>query len=284
MIYSYTNSEQEGTIRLIKGESELSRNYYKQQVGDTFHSIAWNIGKSQKILIDEIEYQFESNSILPLTLNQSFSFELPENIVLWQFNREFYCIANHDKEVGCVGFIFFGPSPTMFIELDTTDREKMSRILDQFEEEFVSDEDIKGEMLRILLVRLIIKITRIAKKQYVDLDQYEDGKFDLVRQYNLLVEIHFRVEHQVNFYAKQLHKSPKTISNYFSILSKKTPLQIIHDRIITEAKRLFYYTNKSVKEIASELGFDEVSHFSTFFKKVTFQSPTQLKNALKKQD
>ena len=45
MIYSYTNSDQEGTIRLIKGESELSRNYYKQQVGDTFHSIAWNIGK-----------------------------------------------------------------------------------------------------------------------------------------------------------------------------------------------------------------------------------------------
>jgi len=57
-------------------------------------------------------------------------------------------------------------------------------------------------------------------------------------------------------------------------------LQIIQERIITEAKRLFYYTDKSVKEIADELGFEEVAHFSKFFKNCTNQTPSDIKKSL----
>ena len=74
-----------------------------------------------------------------------------------------------------------------------------------------------------------------------------------------------------------MNKSPKTISNIFSLYSKKTPLQIIQERVITEAKRLFYYTDKSVKEIADDLGFEDVAHFSKFFKNCTTQNPSELK-------
>lgn len=73
------------------------------------------------------------------------------------------------------------------------------------------------------------------------------------------------------------NKSPKTISNIFSLYSKKTPTQVIQERIIAEAKRLFYYTDKSVKEISCDLGFEEVAHFSKFFKNCTSQNPSELK-------
>jgi AraC-like DNA-binding protein len=91
------------------------------------------------------------------------------------------------------------------------------------------------------------------------------------------VEIHFRKERQVQFYACQMNKPPKTISNIFSLYFKKTPLQVIHERIITEAKRLFYYTDKSVKEIADELGFEDAGHFSKLFKNVTALNPSDFK-------
>jgi AraC-like DNA-binding protein len=211
-------------------------------------------------------------------LNQSFKFENAEDIVAWQFNREFYCILNHDAEVGCVGFIFFGPSSTMFVKLDDEHIEKMQKLLDLFIEEYESEEDIKGEMLRMLLVRLIIQTTRLAKKQYLDKSEIVEEKFNLLRQYNVLVEIHFRKERQVQFYAGLLNKSPKTISNIFSLYSKKTPLQIIQERVITEAKRLFYYTDKSVKEIADDLGFEDVTHISKFFKNFTTKTPTEMRN------
>jgi AraC family transcriptional regulator, transcriptional activator of pobA len=280
MIYSFTNKDGLGKILLLRQEESFQQYYYQQQAGFTFHTIAWNRGAAQQVTIDEVVYTMEPATILPIMLNQSFSFERPEDIVAWQFNREFYCIANHDAEVGCVGFLFFGPSPTMFVTLNEEDADMLNRLLAVFEEEFLSEEDIKAEMLRMLLVRLIIKATRLAKKQYLGTEEVAEEKFNLIRQYNLLVEIHFRRERQVQFYAGLLHKSPKTISNMFSLYSKKTPLQVIQERVITEAKRLFYYTDKPVKEIADELGFEDTAHFSKFFKNSTNQSPSDLRKAV----
>ena len=279
MKHIFNNSKDKGQINLLLEESSFEQNYFLQQADFSFHSIAWNRGPAQVINIDEVQYVFAQNAILPIMLNQSFSFENMKQIVLWQFNREFYCIANHDAEVGCVGFIFFGPSPTMFVSLSQEDIEMMNSLLMVFEEEFTSMEEIKGEMLRMLLVRLIIKITRLAKKQYLGTEEVVEDKFNLIRKFHLLVEIHFKKERQVNFYAGLLNKSPKTISNYFAMYSKKTPLQVIHERIITEAKRLVYYTDKSIKEIAEDLGFEDVAHFSKFFKNVTSKSPSELRSS-----
>ncbi len=279
MKYTFTHKDGFGKLILIKNESGFSINYFKQKTEYSFHTIAWNKGKCQNVFIDEVKYEFNSNTLLPIMLNQSFRFERPEDIIAWQFNREFYCILNHDAEVGCIGFIFFGPSPTMFVSLEEEDTDKLKKLQDLFEEEYESEEEIKGEMLRMLLVRLIIQTTRLAKKQYCKSDEITENKFNLIRQFNVLVEIHYKKEHQVQYYAGLLNKSPKTIANIFSLYSKKTPLQIIQERIITEAKRLFYYTDKSVKEIADELGFEEVAHFSKFFKNCTNQTPSEIKKS-----
>lgn len=282
MQHIFKNKDGLGQIKLFRNKLDFEQYYHEQKAGFSFHTIAWNKGKTQIVTIDEIQYHFNENSVLPIMLNQSFKFQNPQDIVAWQFNREFYCIANHDAEVGCVGFIFFGPSPTMFVSLDEEQKKKLQSILDLFEEEYNSEEDIKGEMLRMLLVRLIIFITRLAKKQYLGAEEVIEEKFNLIRQFNLLVEIHFRKEHQIAFYSNLLNKSSKTISNYFSLYSNKTPLQTIQDRIIAEDKRLFYYSEKSVKEIADELGFEDAAHFSKFFKKCTSQSPSELKKVAQK--
>ena len=280
MRYTFIHKDGLGKLILINKESDFSIDYFKQKSEYSFHTIAWNKGKSQNVFIDEVKYDFNADTMLPIMLNQSFRFERPEDIIAWQFNREFYCILNHDAEVGCVGFIFFGPSPTMFVSLEEEDSDKLKKLQELFEEEFESEEEIKGEMLRMLLVRLIIQTTRLAKKQYCKSDEINENKFNLIRQFNVLVELHYKKEHQVQYYAGLLNKSPKTIANIFSLYSKKTPLQIIQERIITEAKRLFYYTDKSVKEIADDLGFEEVAHFSKFFKNCTNQTPSDIKKSL----
>ncbi len=263
---------------MVFGQAYIERNSYEHPIASTSYVIAWNRGKTTPIKIDEVLYNFPSNTVLPLMHEQCFEIDSAEQIVLWEFNTDFYCIVNHDAEVGCVGYIFYGPQPNMFINLNEEDVESMNRMFLVFEEEFTSVEDIKQEMLRMLLVRLIIKVTRLAKKQFLTMPIIEEDKFNLIRKYHLLVEFHFKKEHQVSYYANLLHKSPKTISNYFTMYSKKTPLQVIHERIIAEAKRLAYYTEKSIKEIAHELGFEDVAHFSKFFKKVTDKSPSEFRN------
>lgn len=271
------NAKDKGFLFLKLYLKSLEQNYYVDKSEGTSYTIAWNKGIATQIKIDEVWYNFPANAVLPIMHDQCFEIEDASNMVLWQFNSEFYCIVNHDEEVGCVGFIFYGPKPTMFVDLNSEDIESMERMLLVFEEEFTSSEDIKEEMLRMLLVRLIIKITRLAKKQFLNKEVIEEDKFNLIRKFNLLVELHYKKERQVSFYANLLHKSPKTISNYFALYSKKTPLQVIHERVIAEAKRLVYYTDKSIKEVAHDLGFDDVSHFSKFFKNATAKSPSELR-------
>jgi AraC-like DNA-binding protein len=160
----------------------------------------------------------------------------------------------------------------MFVHLQPEDQLRMDQLYQQFNDEFANKEDIKAGMLRALLVNLVIQLTRIAKRQYIPTAPHLS--FELIRQFHFLVELHFKKEHQVQHYAALLNKSPKTIANLFSSHSTKTPLQVIHERIITEAKRLLLYTDKSVKEIANDLGFADLTHFSKFFKNQTGQSPT----------
>lgn len=277
----FTDNKTNGKFRITFGNYKFDRLFFTRDKKDKLLTIAWNRGKTQKVIVDEVEYDFPENTVLPLVVNQSFSFENAEDITAWQFNRDFYCVIDHDEEVSCVGFLFYGSSQVMFIALEEKEEEKIKLLLEVFKNEFDTTDSIQGEMLRLLLVRLIITITKLGKKQYIPAEHIEDAKFNLYREYNVLVESNYRTQHEVQFYASQLNKSPKTLSNVFALYGKKTPLQIIQERIISEAKRLFYYTDKSVKEIALEIGFEDTSHFSRFFKKQTSYTPTAFKNNLK---
>lgn len=96
--------------------------------------------------------------------------------------------------------------------------------------------------------------------------------FDIVRRFYILVDQHFREKKQVQDYADLLFRSPKTLSNLFASCGVPSPLRIIHERIESEAKRLLLYTPKSAKEISELLGFEDLSTFSRFFKKMTGES------------
>ncbi|WP_205431328.1 hypothetical protein [Flavobacterium arcticum] len=154
-------------FQIICENEDFDRLYFTRNKEDKLLTIAWNRGKTQKITIDEIVYNFPVNAILPLMTNQSFRFEDSETIVAWQFNRDFYCIIDHDQEISCVGFLFYGSSETMFILPNEKETEKITALLHVFKDEFETDDTIQGEMLRLLLARLIITVTRLAKQQYI---------------------------------------------------------------------------------------------------------------------
>jgi len=270
MKLSHIDRRTGGIIHFLQDEIFCGKQTDK--AAERLFTIALNRGPEQEVSIDNISYVFPSWSLLPLFSNQSFKFEEPRKISAWQYNRDFYCIVDHDNEVSCAGFLFFGSYGHLFIKLDESNQRKLETLRSIFIEEFETAGSTQSEMLKILLKRLIIIGTRLAKEQYVKNQAVEPDHFDIVRKYNLLVDRNFKTQHQVQFYANELSKSPKTLSNLFARYHHKLPLQIIHDRIIDEAKRLFFYTDKSAKEIACELGFEDAAHFSRFFKNITGQN------------
>ncbi|SCW54647.1 AraC family transcriptional regulator [Mucilaginibacter sp. NFR10] len=278
MKLSATEQSTGGDLLLLINEKHFDRMFFTRDRQHKYLTIAWNRGEKQTVTIDEVDYDFLPNTILPLMVNQSFRFERPEDIVAWQFNRDFYCIVDHDEEVSCVGFLFYGSSDQVFVTLDEAMQFKLQRLLDIFIEEFETADNIQIDMLRMLLKRLIIIVTRLAKAHSGPREVLADEKFGTIRKFNLLVENNYREHHTVAYYAQQLNKSPKTLSNLFALYNHKTPLQVIQERLIIEAKRLLYYTDKSAKEITYELGFDDAAYFSNFFKKHTSFSPTDFRN------
>ncbi|WP_343743814.1 helix-turn-helix domain-containing protein [Chitinophaga sp.] len=266
-----------GELLLFKDEPGLDRQVFTKDRFNKYFTIAWNPGKSQTVTIDGMEYEFPSNSLLTLLFNQSFSFEQAETIVAWQFNREFYCIIDHDSEVSCVGFLF-SSTDHLIVKLSGHAQQKLQLLSDVFIEEFKTSDHIQHEMLLMLLKRLIIYVTSLAKSGYLPSKKLPDERFHIIRKFNLLVEANFKTEHSVSFYAGLLCKSPKTLSNLFALYNQKTPSQIIQDRIVVEARRLLVYTDKSIKHITFELGFEDIAYFSNFFKKNTGTSPSDFRN------
>ena len=278
MHYAYSEPVTGARFTLHRGTPQIKQAYGKPE-DKTLLTIAWNRGKDTLVEIDGVEYQAAENQFLSLMYTQSFSIGDASDFVVWQFNREFYCVIDHDKEVSCAGLLFHGALGNIFLTLSDDQIQKMELLYQVFLDEFGTQDNIQGEMLRMLLKRLIIKLTRITKSQYLE-DLAEQSELDVVRQYNLLVEQHFREYHKVQEYAKMLHKSPKTLSNLFTRSKHKSPLRIIKDRIVLEAKRLLIYSDKSISEIAYDLGFEEVPHFIRLFKTHTGTPPGQFKSRL----
>ncbi len=279
MELSFFDKVNGGLLYLLTDGTLKERNYYKDKSKISFYTIIFNTGAETTIEIDGLKYPFPAYAVIPIMFNQSFKFGHTDGLVMWQFNREFYCIVNHDKEVGCAGFLFYGSWGQLVIETTEDHRKKLLLLLEVFKDEFNDRDDIQGNMLRMLLVRLIITITRFAREKYLPGKQDTENKFDLLRQFNLLVEKHFRTAHEVQFYASALYKSPKTLANSFAKYQSGSPLQIIHSRLILEAKRLLMYTEKSIKEIANELGFEDAGHFTKFFKNHLHMSPSDYKKS-----
>ncbi|WCO01520.1 helix-turn-helix domain-containing protein [Psychroserpens ponticola] len=243
------------------------------------YTFIWAQAEAIEIVIDSLPFTIQPHSILALTPIQYLQYISGKDAIMYQFNREFYCIKDHDQEVSCVGVLFFGNTNIPIIHLDKTEQHKFQMLHDVFIDELETKDTIQAEMLRMLMARFIIKSTRLLKAKEGIVETAKSSKVNLLRSYNFLVEQHFKTEHSVSFYAEQLFKSPKTLSNNFAKLNQ-SPLQIIHERIVLETKRLLIYTDKTAKEIAYEVGFQDASHLSRLFKKHTTQSPSEFKKQL----
>ncbi|WP_448633971.1 helix-turn-helix domain-containing protein [Pedobacter panaciterrae] len=99
-------------------------------------------------------------------------------------------------------------------------------------------------------------------------------------KFQALVDKHFKTQKTVSFYANHLCIT----SNYLGILCRKqykmSALDFIQERVLLEAKRLLHSSDKSIKEVAFDLGFKSQTYFCYFFKAKTSLTPREYKTLL----
>lgn len=233
----------------------------------SLYKFVWVQNGTLDIEVDHVVIHLEKDEIISLTPMHHVEVKKVEGEYLTLlFNSNFYCIYGHDNEVSCNGFLFNGSSNLMRLKLSAAQSVHLNSIVEIFRGECDIKDNLQEEMLRIILKRFIITCTRIAREKF-EVTREREKSFDIIRQFYVLVDNHFKEKKQVQDYADMLFRSPKTISNLFSLYGLPSPLRVIHQRVEAEAKRLLLYTNKSAKEIGEILGFEDLAAFSRFFKK-----------------
>lgn len=251
--------------------------YLKETQPETLR-LLWFTSDANKVRIDGVPYVFNANELVTLTQFHHLEYEYINTVNLLRFNRPFYCILDHDSEVGCKGILYYGAAKLPRISIAEIDLEIVQTAWKMANLEFEMEDNLQQEMLQMMLKRILILCTRIYKKQFLN-EELSKSQHDLVREFNFLVESHFRNKHSVAEYADLLFKSPKTITNTFKKIGQKSPLKFIQERILLEARRLIYYTDKDFSQIAYELGFQDLQSFSRFFKNNEGRSPSEFRVA-----
>lgn len=85
--------------------------------------------------------------------------------------------------------------------------------------------------------------------------------------------------HHVKDYADLLGISQASLYRYVTATFGVSPLEVIHEELVTRAKHLLVSSSLTVKEIAKELGICDAMHFAKIFKNVTGESPDSFRNS-----
>ena len=233
--------------------------------------------KGYRLKVDFKFYSTERPSLFFISPNQFLQIENfgTERGHLIFYNRDFYCIQIHDEEVACDGLLFNNINNMPMTSVAEEDAAFINYLFTQIEEEFEVIESSQEEMIRTYLKQLLIKSTRLWKRQHLDITiAQQNNDLEFFRRFTLLVEKHYKEKHGVADYADLLLMAAKTLTHKFKRLNLPQPNEVIKNRLMLEAKRLLVHTSLSAKEIAYELGYEDPAYFSRLFQLKTGESPS----------
>ena len=161
-------------------------------------------------------------------------------------------------------------------------REQAARVAALFgalEAEFADHAPGRNEALQAHLVLLVTCCLRQALP--VPPDEARRALRDtLVQRFRALAELHLRRHQPLGFYAGALQVTPDHLSRSCRAVTGLSALDLLHERLLLEARRLLAYTQAPVAEVARELGFDDPAYFSRFFARRDGRAPLDYRAAL----
>lgn len=124
-------------------------------------------------------------------------------------------------------------------------------------------------------------LVALVISQYLSLSKSTDqiSRFTVItKAFKLSLEQNYIEIKSPAEYAKNLNISTAYLNECVKTTTGHPVSYHIQQRVILESQRLLYHSDKSIKEIASELGYDDYSYFTRLFTKVTGMTPLAFRN------
>ncbi len=251
----------------VMGDSEMI--HHELHRHDFFFILALKNGEG----VHEIDFKpfdLSDNTIFVLRPGQVHELILQAGCsgYLLEFNSEFYHTTTNQtnqrlKKAG----------NRNFCKVDPVYFDKLELLLSSIFNEYTEKMDGYQEVIKANLDIFFIELTRLShnpKTASVGNNSYSQERLE---DFLELLESHLTKNKQVSFYTDLMNLSAYQLNDITKSLLGKTASDVISDQIILEAKRHLLATPNQVKDIAYQLGYEDVSYFIRFFKKHTGHSP-----------
>lgn len=242
-----------------------------------YYSLIWIRNGRGSAKADFSEHDFTQNTLFAFSPYQPFMFQKDEELqgVVINFHPDFFCIHKHQQEVACNGVLFNNIYNPPFVSVDETANSTFKMLLEQITSEMQNPALAQYELLVSYLKIFLITASRLKTAQQTEtqINPEENKEPFILQNLKNYIETHFKTKHSASDYADLLNISAKALAKLTKTHFNKTLTDLIFERIIIEAKRELYLTNKAVKEIAYELGYIDEYYFSRFFKNNADISP-----------
>ncbi|MNN34097.1 HTH-type transcriptional regulator YesS [compost metagenome] len=158
------------------------------------------------------------------------------------------------------------------------DRRYINTLFSVLQREYEGSAPARDLLLHSLVNLLMVWISR-QNQQSVPPGSKDEGNRQLLGNFIRLVEQHYREHLTVETFAYRLGLSSLQLNGLCRQLAGQSALQIIHQRLLLEAKRNLIYTNMTVSQVSDSLGFSDPTYFSRFFRRLGGQSPKAFRTA-----
>ncbi|MEM6641439.1 MAG: helix-turn-helix domain-containing protein [Bacteroidota bacterium] len=131
---------------------------------------------------------------------------------------------------------------------------------------------VRVEVIKGYFKILLLEMFACREKRYEEINKSVDTRHFI--EFQKLLKAHFVKEKKVKFYADALHITTKKLNEISKSVIGKTAKNFILSFVVLEAKKRLVLSSASTKEVGYELGFDEPTNFTKFFKTHTNTIPS----------
>ncbi len=178
----------------------------------------------------------------------------------------------------------FQPGAVPLFEIDDELADEIELLYGKIKKEIDSDYAFKYDLIRNYVAELIHYGQKLQPA--AELPVGNDASLRVVSLFLELLERQFPIESTdrrlqlktAKDYADRLAVHVNHLNKKLKESTGKTTTEIIAERVVQEAKILLRQTRWNVSEIAYALGFEEIAHFSNFFKKKTALTPIEFRS------
>jgi len=244
-----------------------------------YYKISWIRGKSRAEYADKV-IDINESALLFATPKIPYNWipaDSDQTGMFCIFTADF--LTPHKAGVSLDDLPIFQPGQLPVFQLNAEEVKEIEYIFRKMYKELGADYKFKYDLLRNLVLELIHYGQKLQPMQAISTAQNASERISSL--FIELLERQFPLESMnqrlglrtAKDYADRLAVHVNHLNKVLKEVTGHTTTQIISNRVIQEAKILLKQTNWNIAEISYTLGFDDLSHFSNFFKKQTSFTP-----------